>query len=169
MLAHLLLSACYGGYVCATGTEGNGPVIRVGSIQCISDLDIILLATTWPSSCKHPLTDSNADAGQEHTGILHKYTHRGTLQTRTHTNMKLVLKFASTPAAHTLRFTHTVSTQWHKQACPQDTEQLWCCSYETPLYSLCVEELLFLLPHFSPHPWGPSDFLASSFNPRVAG
>lgn len=32
--------------VCVARTEGNGAVIKVGSIQCISDLDIILLAIT---------------------------------------------------------------------------------------------------------------------------
>lgn len=41
-----LFFLCAMATVCVAGTEGNGAVIRVGSIQCISDLDIILLATT---------------------------------------------------------------------------------------------------------------------------
>lgn len=47
-------------------------------------------------------THDNTEAVQEHTGTLHEHTH-------THT--RLVLKFVSTPAAHILRFTHTVSSQ----------------------------------------------------------
>lgn len=44
MLSQLLWSIRYG--CCAVRTEGNGTVIRVCSTRCISDLDIILLATT---------------------------------------------------------------------------------------------------------------------------
>ncbi len=95
---------------------------------------------------------------QKHCAHIYTHIHTGKLQTstHTHTNMKLVLKFASTPAAHTVRFTHTVSTQWHKQACPEDTEQPWCCSCETPPYSLSVE--LLFCHVFSPQASGPSGF-----------
>lgn len=91
---------------------------------------------------------------QEHS----RHTHTQESYTLT----ELVLKFASTPAAHTLRFTHTVSTQWHKQACPEDTEQPCCCSHE--LYSLCVEVLFQCF--FSPS-LGTKWFLAPGFKPEA--
>lgn len=146
----------------------NRGKLRVSSIQCIADLDIILLASTWPSYHKHPLTDSNADAGQEHTGTLLTRTHMWKLHTNNpQKNMKLVLKFVSTPAAHTLRFTLTVSKLWHKQAYPEDIVKQWCCFLERPPRSCCawtwvifcfVWFLFCLLLHFSPQALGTNGF-----------
>lgn len=62
----------------------------------------------------HSRAHDNTDAGQEHTGTLHAhtYTHTQESQRPAHAkNMKLVLKFALTPAAHIWRFAHTVSMQ----------------------------------------------------------
>lgn len=46
------------------------------------------------------------------------------------------VRLALAPAAHTLQCVHTVSAQWHEQACPEDMQQPWCCSYQTPLHWL---------------------------------
>lgn len=71
--------------------------------------------STYPGQLEEHLhAHGNTDAGQEHTETLrtqiqYTHTHSKAIDQHACTNMKLVLKFASTPAAHTLGFTHTVS------------------------------------------------------------